>query len=231
MSKRLVKDAIKGIEFFYRPGTSDLKTFKEVIGQDVYQKRGNKIQKGEHWVDCGGNVGAFALLALKSGANVTIFEPDPFNCEVLRANLELHGYNTECVNQLALVHDETKTAKLYAGTNGNYWRNSLLKNWSGKGVTVNCTKFDDVVPDGVNVKMDIEGLEMPIIELTRRKFNKLIFEWSFDIDPNLERYWRCLEKLEVDYELKCATFKGKGITVWPKSWFPACTNVFCFRKA
>jgi len=56
-----------GIAFNVRNGTSDLKTFEEVIGRDVYQKKGMKILPGEHWYDCGGNVGAFTLLACRGG--------------------------------------------------------------------------------------------------------------------------------------------------------------------
>ena len=62
------QNEINGIKFFYREGTSDLKTFEEVIGRDVYQKKGMKILPSEHWVDCGGNVGAFTLLATSLGA-------------------------------------------------------------------------------------------------------------------------------------------------------------------
>ena len=58
---------INRIKFFYREGTSDLKTFEEVIGRDVYRKKGMTINKGEHWIDCGGNVGAFTLLACSLG--------------------------------------------------------------------------------------------------------------------------------------------------------------------
>lgn len=225
---KLIRGEIKGIKFFYREGFSDLKTFEEVIGRDVYQKRKNKISKEEFWYDCGGNVGAFALLARSLGAEVEIFEPDPYNCEMIEKNLKLNGFTAK-INQLALVHDGTKEAVLYVGNNNQVWRNSLLKNWNGKGIKVPCINFDEALSDGANVKMDIEGIEMPIIETTNRLFKKLIFEWSFDIDDDLTRYWRVLDKLKNDYSVKCSEFKNKGVTIWPKSWFPACENVFCYR--
>jgi len=226
---KLLKSEMAGIHFYHREGTSDLKTFEEVIGRDVYQKRGNRILPGEFWYDCGGNVGAFTLLANKLGATVETFEPDPFNCEIIEMNLKLNGYKSK-VNQVALVHNEQKEATLFSGNNGNYWRNSLLKNWAGKGVKVRCVNFDNSIRPGVCVKMDIEGMEMPIIETTKHIFKKLIFEWSFDIDPDLQRYWRIIGKLSGNYELKCNSYKNKGVTVWPKSWFPACENVFCYAK-
>ena len=79
----LKEGKIKNIKFYYREGTSDLKTFEEVIGKDVYQKRGNKINKNESWYDLGGNVGAFSLLACSNKAEVVVYEPDPYNCEMI----------------------------------------------------------------------------------------------------------------------------------------------------
>ena len=222
-----------GIKFFHRDGTSDLKTFEEVVIRDVYQKKGNKIQNGEHWIDCGGNVGAFTVLACSKGAKVTVYEPDPFNCKMIEKNLKLNGFDAEIVCA-GLVHNDAKRANLYVGNNGNVWRNSMFKNWNGKGLKVDCVNFDEVVPDGVCVKMDIEGAEMPILETTKRKFNKLIYEWSFDIDPSLSRFWKIIDKQKVDYNIKFeehrTCYDDKREIQWQKSWFPACTNVFCYEK-
>jgi FkbM family methyltransferase len=224
---------IKGIKFFYRDSTSDLKTFEEVIGKDVYQKKGMKIESGETWIDCGGNVGAFTLLACSLGANVIVYEPDPYNCEMIKKNLKLNGFTAK-IRQVALVHDNTKKANLYIGNNGNVWRNSLFKNWNGKGLKVDCVNFDDEIKDGVCIKIDIEGAEMLILESTNRKFKKMVFEWSFDIDDSLERFWNIIEKLQKIYNVKdvgnTAKFKTRDYNVWQKSWFPACTNVFCYEK-
>jgi len=104
---KLLKSEIKGIKFYHRDGMSDLKTFNEVIGNEVYFKKGMTIQSGETWMDCGGNVGAFTLLACSKGAKVTVYEPDPFNCEMIKKNLKLNGFNAD-VKQYALVHDNTK---------------------------------------------------------------------------------------------------------------------------
>jgi len=224
---------IKGIKFYHREGTSDLKTFEEVIGKDVYRKKGMTIEKDEKWIDCGGNVGAFTLLACSLGAKVIVYEPDPSNCKMIEMNLKLNGFNAEIKN-VALVHNDSKQANLYVGNNGNVWRNSLFKNWNGKGIKVDCVKFDEVIQDGVCIKIDIEGAEMPILETTNLKFKKMVFEWSFDIDDSLFRFWNIIEKLESIYKIasigNTAKFISRDYDTWQKSWFPACTNVFCYEK-
>jgi FkbM family methyltransferase len=224
---------INGIKFFHRENTSDFKTFEEVIHRDVYRKKGMTIQSGEHWIDCGGNVGAFTLLPCSLGAKVTVFEPDPNNCKMIEKNLLLNNFDAEIV-MAGLVHNDIKKANLYVGNNGNVWRNSMYKNWNGKGLKVDCLNFDEVVPNGVCLKMDIEGAEMPILEKTNRRFKKMVFEWSFDIDGSLPRFWNVMDKLNRNYKVadigNTARYKTKDYDVWQKSWFPACTNVFCYEK-
>lgn len=227
---RLKTGRINGLRFVHRLGTSDLKTFEEVIGRNVYEKRGNRIEAGESWVDCGGNVGAFALLAKSKGAEVEIWEPDPFCCEMIEKNLKLNGFSAK-INQAALVHQEDlEKVTLFVGKNQNFWRNSVVKNWQGRGVKVPAVFFDDAMGDGVCVKMDIEGAEMPILEKTKRRFKKLVFEWSFDIDDRFERYWAVLDRLRESYKVECSEYRDKGYTHYPKNWFPMCENVFCYEK-
>ena len=229
----MIQSEINGIKFYYRENTSDLKTFDEVIGRDVYRKKGMKIESGENWIDCGGNVGAFTLLACSLGANVTVYEPDPNNCKMIELNLKLNNFKAKIVCA-ALVHNQVKKANLYVGNNGNVWRNSMYKNWNGKGIKIECVNFDEVTKDGDCVKIDIEGAEMPILENTQKVFKKLVYEWSFDIDPSLPRFWSIIEQQSKKYKLadigNTGSFKSRDYDVWQKSWFPACTNVFCYEK-
>ena len=189
---KLVKETISGIRFYHRPGFSDLKTFEEVIGRKTYLKRGLKIGAGEKWMDCGGNVGAFALLACKLGAEVTVYEPDPFNVDMIKRNLKLNGFEAT-VKQAALVHDDRKSVTLFIGNNSQVWRNSIVRKWNNKGIKVPCLNFDDEAKGFDACKMDIEGAEMPILENTAATFKKLVYEWSFDIDPSLTRLWSVID--------------------------------------
>jgi FkbM family methyltransferase len=230
---KLQQAEIKGIKFYYREGYSDLKTFNEVIGRDVYLKKGMTINAGEKWMDCGGNVGAFTLLAASKGAQVTVYEPDPYNCELIEKNLKLNGL-TATIKQVALVHNDKTEAYLFIGNNNNVWRNSIVKKWNNKGIKVKCINFDQEAEGFDCCKMDIEGAEMPILENTQKVFKKLVYEWSFDIDPSLPRFWSIIEQQSKKYKLadigNTGSFKSRDYDVWQKSWFPACTNVFCYEK-
>lgn len=216
-----------------RDGYSDEKTFKEVIGQNVYQKKGFKILSGENWMDCGGNVGAFTVLASKLGAKVTTYEPCPENCKMIELNLKENNLNANIVNA-ALVAKNEKFVMLHTGSNNQVWRNSLYKQWrGGKKIKVKALNFDQEAINFDCCKMDIEGAEMPILESSKVVFKKLVYEWSLDIDPSLERLWRVYDNqlkqyksVVVEKEASCAV-KSRKHNVWQKSWFPACTNVFC----
>ena len=232
---KLEQSSINGIKFYHRPGFSDLKTFEEVIGRKTYLKRGLTIEKGEHWMDCGGNVGAFVLLACKLGATATVYEPDPFNCDLITKNLKLNGLkNAAVVKQAALVHDDRKHTVMFVGNNNNVWRNSIVKKWNDKGLKVPCLNFDEQAASHQYCKMDIEGAEMPILENTERTFRKLVYEWSFDIDPSLKRLWDVIDKQKKNYRVEAAWntifYEDHREIMWQSAWFPACTNVFCFAK-
>jgi len=231
---KLIQDSINGIKFYHRDGFSDLKTFKEVIGNKVYEKKGMTIKANERWMDCGGNVGAFTLLACSKGAEVTVYEPDPFNCQMIQANLNLNGFKAE-IKEAALVHNDVKELILFIGNNNNVWRNSIVKKWNNKGIKVACINFDEEAKNFDCCKMDIEGAEMLILENTKKVFSKLVYEWSFDIDDNLPRFWNIIEKQKKQYlHLKdignTGKFKTRDYNTWQKSWFPACTNVFAFNQ-
>lgn len=216
-----------GLKFYYRPNTSDIKTIMEVVERDVYQKKYFQIENGEHWIDLGGNIGAFTLLALNKGATVDVYEADNEHCELIKMNLELNGLKANVINK-AVVHDNTKEIYLNIQKNGNTWRNSIVKNWNGGKKKVSCINIEDVLNNDVCCKMDIEGAEMLILENIKSIPKKIVYEWSFDIDDNIDRYRNVLKKMIDNYEnVKHNSIKDE-YKIWQKGWFPPCRNVYCF---
>ena len=221
----------KGIRFEARSGTSDEKTFEEVIVRNVYEKKYFKIKAGEHWIDLGGNVGAFTLNAISKGASVDVYEPDPYNCKMIERNLKLNGFEANII-QKAIVSTEQKKMTMYVGNNMQTWRNSLYKNWGNQKFTVDCIHFSEVFtnPDHC-VKMDIEGAEMPILESMDLMPKKMVFEWSFDIDSSLSRYRKVIDKFKPLYNnLKHSNqFYNIADESFPNYIFPKCDNIYCYE--
>ena len=189
------------------------------------------INSGEKWMDCGGNVGAFALLACSKGAKITVYEPDPFNCKMIERNLKLNNFDAE-IKQAALVHNDTKEIILFIGNNGNVWRNSIVKKWNNKGIKVPCLNFDLEAENFDCCKMDIEGAEMHILENTNKVFKKLVYEWSFDIDGSLNRFRKVIDNQKNLYEVDIVDkrFYELPDEHIPKRFVVPCTNIFCYEK-
>lgn len=220
-----------GITFLAREGTSDEKTFQEVIVRNVYEKRYFKIKKGEKWIDLGGNVGAFALKAISKGAIVDVYEPDPFNCKMIEKNLKANGFDANIINK-AVVANDRKRMTMYVGNNMQVWRNSLYKDWGNQKFTVDCMHFSEVFINGSDCcKMDIEGAEMDILEAMDKMPKKMVFEWSFDVDESLNRYRNVVSKMKKQYKNTHAPSYRDEFVTWQKSWFPACANVYCYEKS
>lgn len=219
----------EGIIFCAREGTSDKKTFDEVIVKQTYKRKYFEIKAGESWVDLGGNVGAFTLTAIKAGAKVVVYEPDPFNCKMIEKNLKANGFEAD-IRQKAVVCSDAKKMKMFVGNNNQVWRNSLYKNWGNQSFDVDCVHFSEVINSNINLKMDIEGAEMDILEAMGDYPKRMVYEWSFDVDPDIDRYRSIVDKLSLVYGQVKAPKYSEDYSVWPDSWFPPCANVFCYEK-
>ena len=221
-----------GLIFDCRPGTSDEKAVREVVTKRGYARRGFQPRDGETWVDVGANIGAFSVWAAALGCKVVAFEPDPESADLARHNVTLNGLGRYvAVNTCALTaEDAGGTATLHCNTaRGNVWRNSLHKQWQGgTTITVPTAPIDPYWRRGYHIKLDAEGSEMPILErYAERPVDRLVFEWSFDIDPDLDRFNRVITKLRRTYgQVRFSKIAG-GHREWQASWFPPCRTVWC----
>jgi FkbM family methyltransferase len=223
---------VKGLQFDVRPDTSDRKAIKEVIEKSGYKRKGYEPQDGEHWIDIGANIGAFSVWAASYGATVEAFEPDPESAELARHNLKLNGLSRLAnVKQVALTTEPGNgQADFHRNTaRGNVWRNSLFKKWQGGDtIQVPTEAVTDYWLPKNNIKLDAEGVEMPILEkYGTTKVSKLIFEWSFDIDPSLTRFEHVIENLSATYTDIHYQKYQTGYDKWQPSWFPPCRSVWC----
>lgn len=221
------------ISFNVRVGTSDRKAYEEVIVNASYQRRDFRIEKGERWIDIGANCGAFSVWAGAQGAKVVAFEPDKESAAMARCNIRQNGLSESVtLHDAGVTEDEEgKSVALYRNTaNGNVWRNSMFKKWRGGDmVQVNLIPLHPYWNASTCVKLDAEGLEMPLLEkYAGCPVKKLVAEWSFDIDPSIARYISVVETLKRTYQnVRCKNIP-EGIKEWPREWFPACSNIWCW---
>lgn len=232
---RLLKDKESGMLF--REGTSDIKSIKEVIHVNGYERRGFfKLEPNDKWLDIGGCVGSFSKIASERSASVITFEPYSVHFEILNMNLGKKK-NVKLVNVGLSTSDEEKT--LYLNTaRQNTWRNSIHKSWQGgTKETIKIQHVKNWLDKCNAIKLDAEGVEKEILNwmLDNKKLpNKIVFEWSFDINKHVPDFFSVLEKLNKYYDTKGVTDnyleKLKPHQTYPTSWFPPCAKIFCVKK-
>jgi FkbM family methyltransferase len=226
---------IKVGELFFaiRDETSDIKAIKEVVVNQSYKRKDFKPEAGENWIDIGANCGAFCVWAASLGAQVIAFEPDPGNYEICSANIGMNKMQSmiKLFDAGLTESDSASVAILHRNTaKGNLWRNSLYKKWrGGESVKVKINPVHKYWNSKNCIKLDAEGVEMPILEkYAKIKVKKLVFEWSFDIDPSLARFEKVIETLKTTYDNVIFSGYQAGHKNWQASWFPACRTVWCY---
>lgn len=229
----------KEYSFVVRADTSDEKGLKEVIIKKGYQRRDFDVLPNEKWLDIGGSIGAFSQYALRKGAFVKAFEPEKGSYDLLVKNTLGFDGKVECYNFGLSDKDETKTLFVNSAK-GNFWRSSTMKNWrNSTQQIIQLRMIDPFIEDGINLKIDCEGAELPIFNKLFQtglinKVNKITFEWSFDIIPETKYFGETMDKLrETHIILNVSNDRQKKITdnvMYPPSWFPPAIKVFAIKK-
>jgi len=132
------------------------------------------LRAGDIALDCGANIGNITTSMAETGAEVHAFEPNPYAFKVLKKRFKMNK-NIHCYNQA--VHDHNGNMRLFLHQNAKqdqvYWStgSSLLefKGNVNKGSFVEIEVIDivsficDLGRDIKLIKMDVEGVECPII--------------------------------------------------------------------
>jgi FkbM family methyltransferase len=149
---------------YYRPGTSDEDALHEVLINKTYRRArsGFDVLPGEHWLDLGANIGAFAIYCQLRGAKVTCYEPMLDCFEILTKN---HPDGPNILS--AVTASKLDTLPFFTSSNDkNHWRGTMkpVQGYKPAGVVRNTYggAFQKMQFDGV--KMDIEGAEGELID-------------------------------------------------------------------
>lgn len=159
------------------------------------------LRPGDLFVDVGSNVGAYALWAAESGAEVIAVEPDPGSARRLRANVALNLARVE-VLECALAE---RTGRM-ALTSGRDTTNHLVFDCDGPTTMVDVRTLDDVIGERrvAGVKIDVEGAERLVLAgarraLAERRIAAIQLEWNRQSEAVLGETRAPLEKLLRDH--------------------------------
>jgi FkbM family methyltransferase len=135
------------------------------------------LKPGMTFVDAGCNKGDFALIAARvmgGRGRVLAFEPEPDNCRWIRASIELNGYETITLFELALSETEGRVP-LYLGK-WSGWHSIVPRRRPRrpqKSIDVETRTLDSVLAETGDphvdvLKVDVEGAELQLLHGAER---------------------------------------------------------------
>ena len=200
------------MDFETRPETTDQKVIVEVITKNSYERKKDKffLKDAPIWLDLGGNIGTFTCQALHKGAQKVItFEPEQENFELLLKNVSKNNFTSNVIPVQAgvVAKQGINELELYV-CKGDYnkYRHTIFKIRGRQSVSIPVKNFKEVLdeykPNGV--KIDIEGAEIEILESMKPSdwpdhVSHLVFEYSFDIDPSIQRFKNIIDNLKEHF--------------------------------
>ena len=131
------------------------------------------LKPGDHFVDCGANIGYFTFVAARRvgpSGRVDAFEPDPLNRARLEAHLAASGSPANVRVHAVALSDSAGEATLYhpADSSRNHGEASLFAPAGGAATTayrVLTARLDAMLDHPPKlIKMDIEGAELTALK-------------------------------------------------------------------
>lgn len=182
-----------GVKIAVRPGTTDEQAAREVIEKHVYDRGALRLDASDVWLDAGGNIGAFAVLAASKGCRVISIEPHPDNVSLLEANTK--GLPVLVLAAACAAFDGEAELFVCNGERNKY-RHTLFPIKGRQSITIRQVSLQRILPLVNAVKMDIEGSEIELLERCDWSgINKLVFEYHFDRCRSIPRFLTVCERL------------------------------------
>jgi FkbM family methyltransferase len=210
-----------------------------------------EIKKGDVALDIGANIGYYTLIFARlvgAEGKVFSFEPDPYNFNLLKKNVEINGYKNVELIQKAVSHQTGKT-RLYFKQD-NHTINTIYASFgSFKTLDIEAVSLDEYFvnyPGAIDfIKMDIQGAEGRAIQgmdklLAKNRQIKIVMEYepAFLIRSGMDP-GECLRLLTDRgfylYQIQDTSIKLKPVSIDELSQkFPSekseHTNLFCIRE-
>ncbi|HYJ00116.1 MAG TPA: FkbM family methyltransferase [Thermoleophilaceae bacterium] len=136
------------------------------VAAGEYVAPGFEIEVGDRVVDCGANVGAFAVWAAKAGATVEAYEPHPETFEWLRRNTA--GLTVRCVQAAVVAAPPPEGAvRLKVDSHADTQHTLGGSSSGGRSIEVPAVSLADAIGEGCDLlKIDTEGAEFDLLGAT-----------------------------------------------------------------
>ena len=209
--------AIRGrMPIIHRP--DDIKIVREVYYGNGYHINNEHItfgiEKGDHWIDIGANIGCFAKKCIDNGATVMAYEPDIDNYNVLIKNIDAN-----CADQKAVL---CKGAKVQLLKSPYPYSHRVRAMDMGDGIAVS---FNDIKKEDCCVKMDIEGSELDILDnCDFTGIRKLVFAYHINCDSSKSNFLRRIDRLHTWFR---TIYYGRLPDTEKLNFFPNEIIVYC----
>jgi FkbM family methyltransferase len=192
MGKRFI---VRKAEFILREDKYDCIVMNEVLELDCYRFMDRINIEGLNVLDIGANIGIFSVMAALKGCNVTSYEPEPHNFEMLNKNIEHNSV-------------KVKAYQLAVGKPGKYCieDNGGCSRLGSSGSPVECVSINTIINEPVYfLKMDCEGSEYPIFEDATDETLTKINEFAIEFHPDLVDDYthnKVISRLEEFFDLE-----------------------------
>jgi FkbM family methyltransferase len=230
--------SVTSLSLLIRPETTDIKVIDEVMIRDVYElkKLDFWIEPQDYWLDLGANIGTFTLMCLSRGAKVISYEPEEENFQLLETNIKTNFNTGFTLHQKAVGATNGQVPLYLCKGDYNKYRHTIYPKRGRESVQIPMESIHSVLAKNrqiTAIKIDIEGAEIDILESMKlsdwrkTQVKKMVFEYSFDIDPSIPRFLKIVENLRLYFDLVHYT-KVKEDEEFYKH-FPAMTMVYCLK--
>ena len=151
------------------------------------------LRAGGTFVDVGANKGDFSLIAARTAGpegRVIAFEPAPENAIWARKSVELNGYPSVELLEIALSDSEGE-ARLHLGRKSG-WHSLVPRPVEQDAITVRTRTLDAVLaergsPTVDMLKIDVEGAELAVLRGARQTLAQEHGMWILlDVHPDFE---------------------------------------------
>jgi len=207
---------------FLASGTQLEEIVNEIFVHRIYEGFGARIAGGDVVLDCGANVGLFALYAgdkVGAAGKIVCIEAIPETYALLVDNLHRNGRSgavefvtlnralSDRLERRVFIYSEERSGS----ATGCRERFDIAKGTTGtyRQIETECVPIDTIVFDNLKtkvdfIKVDVEGLEKSVLEGARRTIGS--FRPRFAISPHFgaREIVRSLRGIRADYTIRVA---------------------------